>query len=295
MSKITLQYTIVNLTPADAVPVQANFARIESHINQEVVERGGSVAMTGQLKLVGNPVATDDAASKGYIDGLFPIGSIWGYGGSTDPAGGVWMLCDGRELEQASFPSLFSVIGTSFGSGSAGRFNLPDMRGRMPVGASGLDAIGVAGGVRDQPVPTHTHTIDHTHAGSNTGSNSVDHAHGISFGSGTISNDHQHYLGFGNLYRQTGLPPDNVTTFGIRIGDGIQINMELVNSSAIATGGATSNHTHAINGATQGVNTNHTHSFSTPAFSGSTGATGVAVANGNMPPYRAMNFMIKVR
>jgi microcystin-dependent protein len=295
VSKVVLQYSIVNDTAADAAPVEANFTRIESHINQELIEREGSVAMTGQLKLAGNPVAAEDAASKGYVDSLFIIGSMQLYGGSTDPAGGTWLLCDGRELESASYPSLFSVIGTSYGSGGAGRFNIPDMRGRVPLGASGLDALGASGGVRDQPVPTHTHTINHNHGTTASAAEAADHFHSFNVNTGTVSSDHFHYPGYGNLYRQTGLPPDNVTTFGIRIGDGIQINMELINSSAVPTGGITSNHSHNAAGNTGGRSAAHSHNVTVNDFVGSTGATGVAVANGNLPPYRAVNYLIKVR
>jgi len=295
MSKITLQYSIVNDTAADAVPVEANFSRIESHINQEVIERGGSVAMTGQLSLAGNPVSVNDAASKGYVDSLFLIGSMQMYGGSTDPAGGVWFLCDGRELEQASYPALFSIIGTSYGSGSAGRFNIPDLRGRVPLGASGADALGASGGARDAALPTHTHTINHTHAQALTGVANQDHTHTWGANTSAANADHVHWPGYGNLYRQTGLPPDNVNTFGIRIGDGIQINMELINSSAIPTGGISANHIHSVAGTTSGHSGNHNHYVDVPAFSGSSASAGVDPTNANLPPYRAVNFLIKVK
>ena len=48
-----------------------------------------------------------------------------------------FLLCDGSDVLRQAFPSLFNVIGTSFGIGD-GRttFNLPDFRGRV-VGAIG--------------------------------------------------------------------------------------------------------------------------------------------------------------
>lgn len=282
MSKIVLQYSIVNDTAADAAPVEANFTRIESHINQEVIEREGSVAMTGQLKLVGNPVAPEDAASKAYVDGLFIIGSIQLYGGSTDPAGGVWLLCDGRELESASYPSLFSVIGTSYGSGGAGRFNIPDMRGRMPIGSSGSDALGAAGGSRDAIVVAHTHTIDHTHAGGNTGTVSADHSHGVNINTGTESAFHTH-----------GVPGTTGTGSGINA-DGYG-EYHPAGGSMGQTFGQDQLHVHNVSGQTGGISANHTHTFNTPGFSGGSGSAGSAGSNANLPPYRAVNYLIKVR
>ena len=66
-----------------------------------------------------------------------PIGTIISYAGAitTLPAG--WMLCDGRELSRTDFPKLFEKIGTAWGSSSADRFNLPDLRGRFLRGVAG--------------------------------------------------------------------------------------------------------------------------------------------------------------
>ena len=74
-------YDLLNYTPASASPVEANFNRIEQHINQELIERDGTVAMRAQLKLVGDPVAPLDAAPKQYVDQVLPIGIIMMYGG----------------------------------------------------------------------------------------------------------------------------------------------------------------------------------------------------------------------
>jgi hypothetical protein len=68
MTKITLPYDLANKTPADAIPPETNFNRIEQHINQELIERDGSVAMRAQLRLVGDPVGVLDAAPKQYVD-----------------------------------------------------------------------------------------------------------------------------------------------------------------------------------------------------------------------------------
>lgn len=46
-----------------------------------------------------------------------------------------WMLCDGRELEPDEYPALFEAIEYSWGGvGGGAPFNIPDMRGRSPMG-----------------------------------------------------------------------------------------------------------------------------------------------------------------
>jgi microcystin-dependent protein len=50
-----------------------------------------------------------------------------------------WIICDGRSLDTNDYPELFLVIGYTFGGPSypEGDFNIPDLRGRFPVGAGG--------------------------------------------------------------------------------------------------------------------------------------------------------------
>lgn len=62
-----------------------------------------------------------------------PVGLIAPYAGSSAPDG--WLLCDGSAVNRTTYASLFSAIGEVYGSGNASTtFNLPDMRGRTPVG-----------------------------------------------------------------------------------------------------------------------------------------------------------------
>jgi microcystin-dependent protein len=62
-----------------------------------------------------------------------PTGSIAAYGGTAPPSG--YLLCDGSAVSRATYSDLFGVLGVAFGSGDGSTtFNLPDMRGRMPVG-----------------------------------------------------------------------------------------------------------------------------------------------------------------
>lgn len=96
-----------------------------------------------------------------------PIGTILAFGGADAPAG--WMICDGTSLLRASYPELFAVIGTAFGSVDSTHFNIPDMRESVPKGAgltghtvgAHLDADGLAvGEFLDDRVQEHKHGLE---------------------------------------------------------------------------------------------------------------------------------------
>ena len=70
-----------------------------------------------------------------------PPGLILPYGGDTAPEGGEWLLCDGQEYSKDDYFLLFDVIGYKFKPRSQvteGYFAVPDMRGRLPIGADNI-------------------------------------------------------------------------------------------------------------------------------------------------------------
>jgi microcystin-dependent protein len=84
-----------------------------------------------------------------------PAGSIMAWAATTPPAN--WLICDGSAVSRTSYASLFNVIATNFGVGDgSSTFNLPDLRGRVPVGkdAGTFGALAATGGAE-----THTLTI----------------------------------------------------------------------------------------------------------------------------------------
>lgn len=88
--------------------------------------------------------------ANNYLTNAFPPGVITPYAGSSAPLG--YLLCDGSAVSRATYPSLFGVIGTTYGVGDGSTtFNLPDMKGRVAVGKSTdteFDALGETGGAK---------------------------------------------------------------------------------------------------------------------------------------------------
>lgn len=94
---------------------------------------------------------------------LFPID--WA------PAG--WLPCDGRSLPINSNVALASLLGNQYGGDGKTTFNLPDLRGRVPVG-QGVNplttptvvyTVGTYGGLEGvaltaAQIPQHIHTVN---------------------------------------------------------------------------------------------------------------------------------------
>ena len=79
-----------------------------------------------------------------------------------------WAFCEGQTLNITDYPSLYSLIGTTYGGNGVHTFNLPDLRGRVVVGAGqgvGLSdyPLGAKYGeetitLSTEQMPSHTHT-----------------------------------------------------------------------------------------------------------------------------------------
>ncbi len=96
-----------------------------------------------------------------------PTGTILGFAGSSAPGG--YLLADGSAISRTTYAALFAIIGTTYGAGDGSTtFNLPDLRGRTPVGLNTSEAVhsnvnalgnneGVALGNR---TPVHNSTVN---------------------------------------------------------------------------------------------------------------------------------------
>lgn len=77
--------------------------------------------------------------------GGVPTGTVVSFAGHNAPTG--WLLCDGTQYSSSSYPTLYAIIGTTYG-GASGSFRVPDLRGKMPVGKNQgtFSALGRTGG-----------------------------------------------------------------------------------------------------------------------------------------------------
>jgi microcystin-dependent protein len=90
------------------------------------------------------------------------IGEIRMFGGNFAPFG--WAFCDGAVLPISQYNALFALIGTTYGGDGQNTFNLPDLRGRLPVHQGSGFVIGQSAGTETvtltvNQIPQHTHAV----------------------------------------------------------------------------------------------------------------------------------------
>jgi microcystin-dependent protein len=174
-----------------------------------------------------------------------------------------WLICDGSSLDTTTYAKLFAVLGYTQG-GSGANFNLPNPLGKTPIGANATYALGATGGEATHLLTT-TEMPVHTHPISDPGHNHGDpgHTHGIN------QTFHTHPMAVPDLF----LAGQSGVASGVGWGWG-----------TLDSGGAAANIT--INGAGTGIQ---------GAYTGITGPqnAGGGAAHNNMPPYLAINFIIR--
>lgn len=103
----------------------------------------GLVALSGQELWAGEPTSIMYNGSAYVLTSnvdVTPIGKVVQFRGATAPRG--TLIEDGSCVSQATYAALFSVIGSTYGTCSAGLFALPDARGSL---FAALDTQGVNG------------------------------------------------------------------------------------------------------------------------------------------------------
>jgi microcystin-dependent protein len=95
------------------------------------------------------------------------VGQIISVSFNFPPIG--WFLCDGSPKSIAEYTTLFALIGTTYGGDGQTTFAVPDLRGRVPLGAG--QGLGLSSYVQGQQLgveqvtltsgntPAHNHTV----------------------------------------------------------------------------------------------------------------------------------------
>lgn len=118
---------------------------------------------------------------------IVPTGALLPFAGAAAPAG--FLMANGSSQLVASFPTLFAVIGYTYG-GSGGNFNVPNMTNYVPIGAGSIAPFGTTFGEANHTlttaeIPAHTHSVSdpsHVHTENRSGTG------GSIFGIGSTAN-----------------------------------------------------------------------------------------------------------
>jgi microcystin-dependent protein len=241
-----------------------------------------------------------------------PVGVIHPYAGATAPTG--WLVCNGAPVSRTTYPELFAVCGTTFGSGDGSTtFNIPNLTDRVPTGIGSLYLRGETGGSETRTLtisnmPSHDHTAtqgSHDHTGTalpthdHAGSTMPQHDHTMTGHTHTISHDHtvtahSHSLAnAGNTITIT----DTAGTTTVSGGNAGTTGSATPNVNAFSgsSGSATPN----VNAASAGTPNISPVSAGTPNINAnsagaiSIGNTGGGTAFNNMPPYLGILYILR--
>ena len=226
------------------------------------------------------------ANQQAITAGQAPIGSITMFGGATPPTG--WLLCNGQSLSTAApYDKLFAAIQYAHG-GSGANFNLPNIQGVFPFGASGPN-VGSQGGSFSYTLdvahlPPHAHPITdvaHSHSASQNAHNHV-----------VTTGNHSHTLSTGGHAHSgvaTGLTGPGTGSIAGGVGGG---NLQMGNTSTAGNLGGNTDTAGNLGGNTDtqqpGVTVNASGTgLSTTQNAGSGSAISI------VPSYVALNFIIR--
>jgi microcystin-dependent protein len=90
------------------------------------------------------------------------VGEIRMFAGTFAPVG--WLFCEGQQLPISENETLFQLIGTTYGGDGEETFNLPDLRGRIPIHQGNGFILAETGGAEEitlstSQIPSHNHPL----------------------------------------------------------------------------------------------------------------------------------------
>jgi microcystin-dependent protein len=87
--------------------------------------------INNQNQIQDGVITQDKLANAGTV----PTGTVTPFAGGTGTPIAGWLFCIGTAVSRTTYAALFAVIGTTYGAGDGSTtFNLPDLRGRYPIG-----------------------------------------------------------------------------------------------------------------------------------------------------------------
>lgn len=230
----------------------------------------------GDLYVYGKIYNNVSSGTSGDIAGI-PIGGIITFAGWPLPVG--YLRCDGTAYSRTTYSELFTLIGTSYGSGDGSTtFNVPNFSGKVAVGVGTATTKYWSRGTSTSsetvsvPLQSHTHSgPSHTH--------SMSHGHGDTFSTADA----------GSHWHQIGTDHDSAKgSYGHTVHNNTS-GAERYNGYTSSAG----SHSHTVNGSVSNY-TGNTGSGGTGS-TGSTGSSSGAPSVSVFQPSLGVYYLIKYR
>ena len=266
-------------------PTSSDGLNSPDHAGQHADANDAIEALQAKVGVNSSAVTTslDYKVSYGIPAGVI---NMW----ATTTAPTAWLLCDGTAVSRTTYASLFAVISTTYGVGDGSTtFNLPNLKGKVPVGRdsgdASFDTMGESGGAKTHTLtsaemPVHTHTQNshnHTQDSHNHTQNSHNHTQDSH---NHTQNAHSHTVDGALVPRGTGSVFRELTDGGSGSSNVATRTQTATNIATTATNQATT----AVNVAVTATNQAQT---ATNQNAGSGGA------HNNLQPYIVLNYIIK--
>lgn len=256
MATASVPNTFTNGTNADANLVNGNFASLVSWLNTNAIQPNVANFSVFPTLPSSSPTSDYQAVHKSYVDLFMPAGIITQYVGTSAPNG--WRMCDGTLYNGAdpTYARLWAALGTTYGGSGVNSFQVPDLKGRVPVGYGAGTGLTVRS--LNDKAGFETHVL--------TTAELASHAHSINFLSGNENNQHFHDFTLAST------PSGSLTTVAPSAGSGLIAQAS--NTSSTRTDAQTGPHQHNI--------------------VGDTASNGSNAAHNNMQPFVVVSFIIKL-
>jgi len=222
-----------------------------------------------------------------------PTGALMPYAGATAPTG--YLLCDGSSVSSSTYLALHAVISNTYGGSAytgagALSFNLPDLRGRLPMGAGtglGQNASGTGAPTgtaqtartRGEWLGEETHLLTTAELASHTHANTVGSSSGASNSiTGTMNSNTTHT-------HDIRMRADNSIVNGNYV---LATSGTSVTYNNTSTGGTNGGGAGNGDGKTVSTNTDHSHNIGI-----NNAAAGSGSRHNTIPPVVVLNYLIK--
>lgn len=219
-NSLSVTNQIVNNTLSHASQLDAAASSIETFfettkVNEDNIQSGSLSTVNIADSAITTNLITDFTLTQDKFDTsvtmqFCPVGSINAWANATPPAG--WFICDGSMIDRTLYSSLFTAIGTAYGSGNGvTTFNIPDARGYFLRGTD-------SGQGRDPDAASRTVNNTGGASGDNVGSYQADaytnHSHAYTPNNAAIAGSGAGTWGFGGIVGESTASQPSLNTSG---------------------------------------------------------------------------------